>query len=768
MRIYALLLKHPSGQSLFRAIATIFAIFAATFIILATVSLGQGWIARDQKTNLVNNLFSTPAPDSAYNIEKPVYLSVYDSQFNSKPIKEIGIHKTAQTDSLPAGLTNTPSDDEIWVTPRLKNLIDTTPLLAERYAKYDIKALFPSELAPSPDSLMLLYQIPRNTISSGSSDLQVSSSAQLWNKYSRQNEEDKKYTALRVTLSLLAGIIIITPVLLLVTEITRIGMTQREKRYAALSLIGVTSAQVRLLTVLETLPLSLLGSILGVTIFALIGTPVLAHIPIGDSAIWHSDLILPFTAYATACMAILLCSVLAGLQSIRKVKISPLAVTRTHNDLRKPSVFSIAPLLGGVAGFWIVSTLGKSWYEDNPELSGYTIAGLILAIILGIFLSGPYLTYKLAGILRRISRSASTIMAAYRLRFVYRKEFHSISGIILALFVGVFLMTILATVQATGVKYQASQATASESINPLKPLLQVTIFLPETTSNKSLLKNLEDNAELSNLTSKSYVQKGFKMSSDTEEVSIAGDYYESCSVFKHRTNLPCDKNIDVKSPFIATLQPVYAPGSASNGFDYQFTPVNPTHGTIFDNSYVLVAKDRQSLDRILNIAYNITSNYHRKTNTSVLIESNLINDTGPVETIRGLEGLIMVMLIITITTGGLSLIVNVTGSIFERKQTFLRLRITGASIATLAKSLSVEVFAPLLALSLVVASLGIFTCYYLLSTIGAFSDGRAIFSLPGTVLWVGLGIAIVLSVLTSLITIPLLVKSTNFDEMRSE
>src|SRR5690606_38616397 len=105
MNVYRILLKYPSGQSLFRAIATVFAVILATLIILVTVSLGQGWMARDQKASLVSNLFPTTTSTSTDSVKDPIYLSTYDSEFNSLPIKEIGIHKTVQSEVLPGGLT---------------------------------------------------------------------------------------------------------------------------------------------------------------------------------------------------------------------------------------------------------------------------------------------------------------------------------------------------------------------------------------------------------------------------------------------------------------------------------------------------------------------------------------------------------------------------------------------------------------------------------------------------------------------------------------
>ncbi len=767
MSAYSLLLKHLSGQSLFRAVATIFAIILATLIILVTISVGQGWIARDQKTNLVNALFPVNSETTVDNVKNPIYLSTYDTEFDSLVIKELGVRKTAP-DSLPAGLTTLPADNEIWVTPGLKHLIDTNHELAERYANYSIKALFPSELAPSPDSLMLLHPINGVTISvkNSQSRLQVSSARELWNKYNRQGTQDKEQAALKVALPLLAGVIVITPVLLLIVEITKIGIVQREKRYAALSLAGVTNRQIRLLIALETLPLGLLGSILGFAIFISVGIPFLANTPIGDTSIWISDLTLPSIDYIIICAAIVICSVIASLQSVSVLKISPLAVTRTLGDIKKPSFFSILPLLLGVIGLSALSAFGRPWYKDSPDLGSYLLIGLVLVIIVGIFFAGSYLTYRLSSIMLLAPGGASTTLAAHRLRSVSRKVFHSISGVVLALLVGALFMTLLATIQATGAQYRAVQATTAMDIYSPQNPLQVVVYLPETGADQ-IIQDFKNQTELKKLLSDSYIQQGFRAADDSMD-QPTGNYYDSCAVFWQRTGMACDTNTLPSGPFIVTLESTQIPGVTNGILKPRFISVNPASGTLFSNSYVLVAKDRQAIESVVNKAHAIASTYNIKSGTQLSIYYQKESDTSLTSAIKGLEALILIILTIATATGGLSLLVTVTGSVFERKRTFTRLCIMGADIGTLAKALSIEVLAPLCTLSLLVVCLGIFTCYCILATIGAFDEGHIYFSLPSVTLWVGLAVTIIFSVLVSLLNIPLLVKLVNFDEMRSE
>lgn len=58
----------------------------------------------------------------------------------------------------------------------------------------------------------------------------------VYQKHSLQNSS--QLTVVHTSL-LLAGIILITPILILVVEATRIGIVQREKKYAVLSLVGL-------------------------------------------------------------------------------------------------------------------------------------------------------------------------------------------------------------------------------------------------------------------------------------------------------------------------------------------------------------------------------------------------------------------------------------------------------------------------------------------------------------------------------------------------
>lgn len=774
MGVYRLFIRYVDNQSRFRIVVTILAILLATVMLCSTVALGQGWVARMQKENLLSVLFPDTSAHAEINSGHDlVYAISSDTRFDSFKIKELGVYKTDSSEDLPAGLTSIPSANELWVTPALKHLIDSNPLLQERYRQYSIKEAFPSELTVSSASLSLLYRIPDavldNNHAFGLRALSVEAFRGVYNKQKLQDND--RFTMLRTVL-LLVGIVLITPILLLVVETTRIGIVQREKKYATLSLVGATNAQMRLFAVVDTLILGVIGTVLGALLFALIGVDLLGYIRIGDSTMLTRDMNLTIGTMLVICGAIVICAVIANLQVLRLVKISPLEVSRASGVIRVPRLLSIVPLLIGVVGVYWFSQFGKSWYDKNTEAGSLILGGLLLLVLSGIFIGGPYIIYMLSRLLTRLTGSAATILAAYRLQSVPHRVFRSISGVVIALFVGALLMTFLAIVQAG---YDRNQQTLNADTyqDNLSLPGQVTIALSHDGSqdvDATLLGQLNGEKRFNTLASQVYVQKGFVETSTLENTDniLEGKYYESCGQLASRTTLQCESGVGSDIPVVATQQFITDPnGNIKLGT--RVTPVDDTAGTIFDESYVIIAKDATSLKTIVGIAQNITTNYQRSTGKFTAVNYPFDNSSNDIfNSIKGIEGAIIAMIGVTILIGGMSILVGVAGGVFERKKSFIKLRITGVTVGTLARSLLAEILIPLVILSVVAVGFGIFCCYCLLLVMGPSGDGAMHFEFPGIIFWVGLGLSIIGCAVVSLINIPLLAGVTDFTKIHSE
>lgn len=754
------LLKLSGRQSKFRIITTILSVILATLILTTVVSLGQGWLLRQEKDDFLSALLSTESKPTTEQAKSHglTYISSYDTRFRTLSIKEIGVRTAHQTNKLPVGFNKMPTDNEIWVTPALKRLIDEHQLLKERYQGLTIKSKFPESLAPSPDSLMLLFRISDAALKNPQARLGAISASDIDKIRANQKTKNNSQNQLFYTIIIAIGVILITPILVLVTEVARIDTTQRERKYATLSLVGATTHQVGLIITLEALPLGLVGTVLGLLLFTQFGIPILSQISLNGNAFWMSDLNLPQPIYSIIGVLIVACILLSNLQVVRRIKLSPLIVSRSNGVKKHPSMLSAIPLIAGIGGLYLLSGYGKSWYADNTATGSIVIASLLLLIIIGIVMCGPYLIYLLSFAMEKISQRASGILATYRLRLTSRNTFRSISGIVIALFVGSLLVTLLAIVQHSSEK--RSETVPIVSLLPIDKLqrpLQIKITESSKGIDEALISKLENNTALADLATQTYIQKYFQAKGD-EENTLQGNYYDSCQQLQRRTQMLCPDSFSGKP--IITVQQITVDSSDTMRAQTRIVDANTVNGEISTSSYVIIAKNQAAYAQIIELAENIASSYRRKTGAVVTVGYSSLDTMNPAAQIKNLSKLIVTILAVVIATGGLSIFVSIVGNIYERKRTFIQLRILGANLSNLICSLAAEIAMPLIMLSVVAVSLGIFSCYFLLLTIDAFHNNQLTFTFPGTHFWVALFAANLLCVSLSLIAIPILARIT--------
>lgn len=754
------LLKLSGRQSKFRIITTILSVILATLILTTVVSLGQGWLLRQEKDDFLSALLATgskPTTEQARSHDL-TYIFSYDTRFRTLSIKEIGVRTAHQTNKLPVGFNKMPTDNEIWVTPALKRLIDEHQLLKERYQGLTIKSKFPESLAPSPDSLMLLFRISDAALKNPQARLGAISASDIDKIRANQKTKNNSQNQLFYTIIIAIGVILITPVLVLVTEVARIDTTQRERKYATLSLVGATTHQIGLIITLEALPLGLAGTALGLLLFTQFGIPTLSQISLNGNAFWMSDLNLPQPIYSIIGVLIVACILLSNLQVVRRIKLSPLIVSRSNGVKKHPSMLSAIPLIAGIGGLYLLSGYGKSWYADNTATGSIVIASLLLLIIIGIVTCGPYLIYLLSFAMEKISQRASGILATYRLRLTSRNTFRSISGIVIALFVGSLLVTLLAIVQHSSEK--RSETVPIISLLPIDKLqrpLQIKITESSKEIDEALISKLENNTALVDLATQTYIQKYFQAKGD-EENALQGNYYDSCQQLQRRTRLLCPDSFSGKP--IITVQQITVDSSGTMRAQTRIVDVNAVNGEISTNSYVIVAKNQAAYTQMIELAENIASSYRRKTGAVVTVGYSSLDTMNSAAQIKSLSKLIVTILAVVIATGGLSIFVSVVGNVYERKRTFIQLRILGANLSNLICSLAAEIAIPLTMLSAVAVSLGILSCYFLLLTINAFHNDQLTFTFPDVHFWVALFAANLLCVSLSLIAIPILAQIT--------
>jgi hypothetical protein len=233
---------------------------------------------------------------------------------------------------------------------------------------------------------------------------------------------------------------VLLPMLVLISTATRLAADRREERFAALRLVGGTPADIRVAAAADAVLGAFAGAAGGTVIFLLI-RPALAGAALLGTPYFESGLTPTLAGYLAMLAGVPLAAAVAAVISLRQVQISPLGVTRRATP-KPPSFWRLVPLALGIAAF----AYGLSVTSHNT-IGGPAYPGLLLTMI-GLVIAGPWLTWQSARVFGAITAGSSALLAARRLSDNPRAAFRSVSGLVLAVFLGTMVGTLGPAVNA--------------------------------------------------------------------------------------------------------------------------------------------------------------------------------------------------------------------------------------------------------------------------------------------------------------------------------
>ena len=138
--------------------------------------------------------------------------------------------------------------------------------------------VIPSEYTASPDALMIVRGASAEEVAESDaftkSQGQPSYFADVYRTDANGLKSDAKIDPVAVIVFGVGGTILLFPIVIFVSVATQLGAAQREKRYAALRLIGATKRQVGRVLMLESLLASVVGGTMRLGGFLLLQAPV--------------------------------------------------------------------------------------------------------------------------------------------------------------------------------------------------------------------------------------------------------------------------------------------------------------------------------------------------------------------------------------------------------------------------------------------------------------------------------------------------------------
>lgn len=241
-------------------------------------------------------------------------------------------------------------------------------------------------------------------------------------------------------LASVAAVLLAVPAVLLVGSAARLTAARRDQRMAAVRLAGATPGGVVVMAVLETGLAGLLGAGVGAVGYAAL-LPAVARIELAGAPWAVDDLWLGAGGVAVGIVVVVVLAAVSAAVALRGVVISPLGVAHRVRG-RRPRVIRFA----GLAAGWWAFGLATGAMRDGGGLLPVLVA--FAAVIGGVSLVGPWLTWALGAGLGALARRPSTLLAGRRITDDPKGAYRTVSGIVLAGMVAGFLFGVVPSIDA--------------------------------------------------------------------------------------------------------------------------------------------------------------------------------------------------------------------------------------------------------------------------------------------------------------------------------
>jgi hypothetical protein len=354
--------------------------------------------------------------------------------FNGKPIKRLDVAALGPHAPVVPGIPRLPRAGQYYASPALAKLLAATPRdqLGDRFPGSQAGLIARAALA-GPEELTIIVGRTPPQLAASAATVRVD-----------RIETQPAVNGVRNLYQYgfgLAAIALLFPVLVLIGLAMRLAAARREQRFAALRLVGATPLQTSVIASVDALTGAVLGTLAGVGAFLLL-RPMLADVSITGSR-YFPDLVTPTASgYAAVLVGVPVAAAAAALWSLRRVRVSPLGTAKRVTP-PAPRAWRVLPLLVGLALFTVPLIAGR-----NRGSLPLVLLSLAL-IMIGLIVGGSWLTMQAARLVAKLTRGASGLLAARRLADNPKAAFRSVSGLVLAVFIGTAITGIVPAVNAS-------------------------------------------------------------------------------------------------------------------------------------------------------------------------------------------------------------------------------------------------------------------------------------------------------------------------------
>jgi hypothetical protein len=348
--------------------------------------------------------------------------------YRGQPISASLVFDTSGGAVVPPGLDRVPAPGEVVLSPAMRELwSDPTTTLAQRYPGRDVGTVQHAGLI-GPRSLVVWVgveqdQLPETRVQTGFGGAGVADIADVPSE-------------LRVAVPLLI-IGFLLPLIALFLTVATTGTAARERRLAALRLLGFSARHCRLIAALESTLVIVPGVVLGALAFRLGAPAVAPHVPV-PGGVWP-DQVRFSPAFAVGLLVVLpLLGTAATWWALRRVHVSPLGVVRGSSD-RDLRHWRLVPLGLGVLA--LAGSAAASYRAEDVAAAGVLLLLAVVLLLAGIVTAAPLLCRLTATALGRVLPGIPTQLATARVARDATSAARLVTGSALLVFISGLLLS---------------------------------------------------------------------------------------------------------------------------------------------------------------------------------------------------------------------------------------------------------------------------------------------------------------------------------------
>lgn len=602
------------------------------------------------------------------------------SKWRGQIIQTYAMHGTVKSPQF--AKLKTPGPGEYYLSKALADAVAQHPeddILARFGNNTKYLGVLPSEYVSGPDALMMVRGASADEVAASDAAAKARGQASYFANVYRTDANGLTSNVgldpISITVLGVGGTILLFPIVIFVSVATQLGAAQREKRYAALRLIGATKRQVARVLMLESLLASVVGVIIGLGAFWLLQAP-LQNFKMDGMRFNPGDLALTATQCALIIGLTLGLTIFVNWRRMRRAQISPLGVSRSVEKVKKLRAWRPLVPVTGIAIFaWLSSKPGLDWLTANKEsaMPMLLLTAALLLVMFGLVLAGGWLTNKLSLLAARWANSASMLIAGKRTAVHSRTVFRGVSGVVLALFAGSFYLT-----ATSGIENLNVQAIKDNGYSQLKHGTAAVI-------GRSLPGDMAKQ-----LNQQSYVTSVATIYPREDGSAIR------CQDLAIYTEHTCPSNA---RPDQFALLNFDAPVVKNVSL------INDTVDTNGAKEYLVTVKSDNDLEKLRSMVVMRANQY----DLTYVVGGTDSKKPHINPTIREFADLAYVGIGVTLFVAVASLIVSTIGGLMERRRSLYTLRLGGMRLGQLKRLVMVESVAPLVITSILSCGIGVWT-----------------------------------------------------------